>query len=70
MHYKREQVSMNVDFIEVSLEEFEIANKMFKEAIQNKFPNLNLNDVEYNTVVITDGRFSAEFRVIKGNKNS
>lgn len=70
MHYKREQVNTEIDIIEVTPAEFSKANEMFINALKNRFPTIDLTGVEYNTVVMTDGRFRAEFKVVKGGINS
>jgi len=63
MRYKRETVRYDLDTIEVTPEEFNSANKMFKEALRTKYPNVNVDDLKYDTIVLTDGLYRSEFKV-------
>jgi len=63
MQYKRETVRYDVDTIEVTPDEFNAANKMFKEALHTKYPNINVDNLEYNKIILTDGLYRSEFKV-------
>ena len=63
MRYKRETVKYDVDTIEVTPDEFHSANKMFKEVLRTKYPAINIDDLKYDTVVLTDGLYRSEFKV-------
>lgn len=63
MEYKRETVRYDVDTIEVTPDEFNAANKMFKEALHTKYPGVNISDLRYDTLILTDGLYRAEFKV-------
>lgn len=63
MHYIREPVRAELDTIIVTEKEFQAANNMFKTALHNKYPDLDINDVNYNTVIMTNGLYRVEFQV-------
>jgi hypothetical protein len=72
MQYKRETVRYEVDTIETTPEEFSAANKMFREALTTKYPSVNVSDLKYDTIILTDGLYRAEFkvRVVLNNNNN
>lgn len=65
MEYKKEQVAFELDIIEVTDAEYFAGNEMFKNALKNRHPELDLSKINYNTVIITDGTYRVEFRVKK-----
>lgn len=63
MDYKREVIKNEIDTIYISEKEFQAANEIFKQALRTKYPSIDVTNLRYSTLILTDGLYRSEFTV-------
>jgi hypothetical protein len=70
MEYKIKKVTEEIDVLEITEDEYQATNDMYKEAILNLgFPVNYVRDLKVKKVILTDGLHRKEF-VLQVNENA